>query len=373
MDHVSSSLVSPYRMLQAPFLFEPAAWQRDNILPSKIPSYKLSLGRFPTPIHEFKVPGLEACQVWIKRDDLTSCDLSGNKVRKLEFLLADALQGGYDSVITIGGLQSNHARATAVASRQLGLEPHLILRTTNTPEEIDLTGNLLWNRMIGSKIYTVSPGSYARIGSNNLVSQLQIQLKDSGKNPYCIPVGGSNALGSFGYMETIREIISCGVDFDHIIFGCGSGGTAAGIAIGVKLAGLKSKVHAVGVCDSPQYFYDHIDQVAKELGIDYAIHGNPQEWCSIYNGQGMGYARSTEAELTFLLQVARATGIVLDPVYSGKALYYFTNEIIKSNEIKESDKILFIHTGGTFGFYDKAQQLIPLLPKDDIQKLVIRP
>lgn len=194
---------SQFRILQPLILFEAAAWQTLNFLPEKIPTHRIPLGRFPTPIHPFKVPGLEDFDIWIKRDDLTSCDMSGNKVRKLEFLMAECLLGDYDSVITIGGLQSNHARATAVASKQLGLQPHLVLRTTAAVEDIDITGNLLWNRMVGSKIYTVSPGTYARIGSNTLVERLSDQLKSTGAKPYGIPVGGSNALGNqiivYGY------------------------------------------------------------------------------------------------------------------------------------------------------------------------------
>jgi len=186
--------------------FEPATWQKEFIPHALIPSHRLPLGRFPTPIHPFVIPELDGYDLWIKRDDLSSCDLSGNKVRKLEFLMAECLERDCDSVVTIGGIQSNHARATAVASRLLGLEPHLILRTSKPVNDIDVTGNLLWNRMVGSKIYTVSPGTYARKGSDHLVKQLAQQLQDTGKNPYCIPVGGSNTLGKYILQEHATTI-----------------------------------------------------------------------------------------------------------------------------------------------------------------------
>eukprot|EP01035_Chromulina_nebulosa_P021294 gene21294-27590_t len=368
MSSHSSTILSSYSS------FQPSAWQIDNIATNSIPKYKLNLGRFPTPIHSFNTIDISdyGLNMWIKRDDLSSFDLSGNKVRKLEFLLADAIEKGHDSVITIGGLQSNHARATAVAARQLSLQPHLILRTQLPIEDVDITGNLLFNRMVGSKIYTVTPSAYAQVGSDNLVHQLSQQLIEQGSNPYSIPVGGSNTLGSFGYMETIKEIISFSdIQFDHIVFGCGSGGTAAGISIGAKLSGLGANIHAIGVCDSPKYFYDHIRSVAVELEIDFSKFGEPEEWCKIYNGQGLGYAKSSTDELEYLMNISKSTGVILDPVYSGKALYYFMKNIITDREIfLPGQKILFIHTGGTVGFYDKADQLLPLLNNDNnIQKL----
>jgi D-cysteine desulfhydrase len=130
--------------------YNPPSWITDNLKTAIIPKTRIRLFNGPTPIHAFKIPGIEQSELscFIKRDDLTSFDMSGNKVRKLEFLMADALsaQESYDSVITIGGLQSNHARATAVASRQLGLDPYLILRTKEQTDDINIVGNLLFNR-----------------------------------------------------------------------------------------------------------------------------------------------------------------------------------------------------------------------------------
>lgn len=248
-------LRSSYSLLQLGS-YAAAEWQVAAIEgEGMVPKNRVSLGRFPTPVHDFNINAVSkintSIKLSIKRDDCSSSDLSGNKVRKLEFLLGQALSNSSDSVITAGGLQSNHARATAVAGRLLGLQPHLILRTTLSVQDIGLTGNLLWNRMVGSKIYTIHPSQYARIGSDKLIDLLQKKLADAGGRPYSIPVGGSNSLGSFGYMEAIKEIIAYEAateeHFDHIVFSCGSGGTAAGLAIGGVLSGLTERTTIHGV------------------------------------------------------------------------------------------------------------------------------
>ena len=251
----SVAVVQPSQSLLNRVPYNPAPWIATHI--RALPSHKINLGRLPTPSHPISIPGLEESGLicTIKRDDLSSFDMSGNKVRKLEFLLSD--YADYDSVITIGGIQSNHARSTAVASRQLGLDPFLILRAQDTVEVVQqsITGNLLLDRMMGADIRLVSPGTYARIGSAGLTDQLCKQLRNEGRNPLVIPVGGSNALGAFGYLEAVQEIqrqFSCEgegkIPFDHIVFACGSGGTAAGLTLGCKLSGISATclLHAVG-------------------------------------------------------------------------------------------------------------------------------
>jgi len=229
------------------------------------------------------------------------------------------------------------------------------------------------SRYLGSTIHTVSAGTYARLGSAELTRQLEERLISSGQIPYVIPVGGSNAVGAWGYLELVQELIDQIREyninnFDHIIFACGSGGTATGIALGIRLTGIKTKVHAVGVCDSPDYFYEHIDQVAAELGVDFEKYGNSREWCTVYPGQGIGYARSTEDELSYMLSVSKTSGIIVDPVYSGKALYYFSKEINQSS-FNPDDRILFLHTGGILGMYDKVSQLETCLDPQNVQKM----
>ncbi|KAJ1393421.1 tryptophan synthase beta subunit-like PLP-dependent enzyme [Ochromonadaceae sp. CCMP2298] len=295
-------------------LYQPPLWlTASTIMPELIPRERVQLGRFPTPVHAFSIPGTEHLDLdfYIKRDDLSSFDLSGNKVRKLEFLLAEATNHDCDCVITVGGVQSNHCRATAVAARQLGLDPFLILRKplnkdASEPEpDLGLTGNLLFDRLVGADVRLVSPSAYAMIGSDALCAQLEGQLRAEGRRPYVIPVGGSNKLGAFGYLQFVQELLETGGEeggegavapgapYDHIVFGCGSGGTAAGIAIGVLLSPLhgRTMVHAVGVCDSPDVFYEHVRDVAVELGLDPALLGDVRSWLKVYEGQGVGYAK----------------------------------------------------------------------------------
>jgi len=379
------------------------SWISSYIPESKIPHHRIHLGQLPTPLHPLKLHGIinsavidndnnntplslmNQYECWMKRDDMSSFDLTGNKIRKLEFLLADAIEKGHESVITIGGLQSNHARATAVAAAQLGLKAHLILRTPLTSiEEIDLTGNLLFNRLTNASIYTVSPGTYAQFGSISLTNQLAQQLVDASLGePYIIPVGGSNELGLYGYIDCVSEILSSGISFDHVVFACGSGGTAMGLSLGFRLAQLHQpslkvpKVHAVNVCDRPEYFYHHMEEISAKLGLDLAIIGHPREWLNIYPGVGVGYAKSTEEELKFIYEFGSRTGVVLDPVYGGKALYYFVTNVLHpvginfNSDIKKRSKILFIHTGGTFGLYEKQRQLLPLLDPHQVTKMKV--
>ncbi len=153
-------------------------------------------------------------------------------------------------MVTIGGVQSNHARATAVAARMLGLDAHLLLRTSSALVDADpgLVGNLLPSRMAGAYVHLVSREEYGRVGSAALVESLGARLRAAGKRPYLIPVGGSNALGSWGYLECCAELATCGSSFDHVALACGSGGTAAGVALGVRLSGTHhTQVTAYGV------------------------------------------------------------------------------------------------------------------------------
>ncbi|KXZ56568.1 hypothetical protein GPECTOR_1g51 [Gonium pectorale] len=296
--------------------------------------------------------------------------MSGNKVRKLEFLMAEAVAGGHDCVITAGGIQSNHARATAVAARYLGLEPHLILRTSRQAVDSDpgLVGNLLVERMAGATLHMITKEEYGKVGSPALLEQLRQQLVSEGRKPYVIPVGGSNSLGVWGYVQAIDEIATQSQQFGgitDIAMACGSGGTTAGLALGSYLSPLKARVHAYGVCDTPDYFYDYIDGLLEGLGV---APGGPllggadaRSLLRAVQARGAGYAISTEEELRTAQAVSAATGVVLDPVYSGKAVHALLREINESPDEWRGRTVLFVHTGGLLGMYDKLDQLDPLL------------
>jgi D-cysteine desulfhydrase family pyridoxal phosphate-dependent enzyme len=316
----------------------------------------------PTPVHRWRVPGVPAdVELWIKRDDLTGMELSGNKVRKLELLLADALASGCDCIVTIGGVQSNHARATAVAARLLGLDAHLILRTSASLADADpgMTGNLLLGRCVGAQLHMVSAQEYARVGSGALVAGLGAQLRAAGRKPYLIPVGGSNALGSWGYLEMVRELQASGKEFDHIVLACGSGGTAAGTALGVRLAGMRTAVTAFGVCDDPGYFYEHVDELFRDMGAGDALAA--RDCVRVVQARGAGYAVSRPEELATIAAMALATGVLLDPVYAGKALHALLQEMRAAPAEWAGQRVLFVQTGGLLGAFDKSAELAAAL------------
>lgn len=390
---ISVMIPGSVRSLKLPsrsYPYNPPKWCNDVL--KGAPSHgRLRLANLYTPLYQlplhsplFKLMRELDISFFIKRDDCSSgVELGGNKVRKLEFLLADALAKGYDSVITIGGEQSNHCRATAAAARMVGLEPHLILRSQRADEDLGTIGNLLMDRMVGSSIYTCTPGEYGRFGSNELIARVARHLESMGKKPYCIPVGGSNGLGTWGYINGVDELLQQwdelnadegqGDDeqhsLDHVVFACGSGGTATGIALGLALAhadgsrGAAPKVHAVGVCDDPDYFYSFVSTIAGEMGIalpapyGLTIEEYVRQKMIVHQGKGLGYARSTPEELAFVQSFARETGIVLDPVYSGKALYNLFSLVEKDPETFRGQTILFWHTGGALGLYDKTDDL----------------
>ncbi|XP_074582842.1 D-cysteine desulfhydrase 1, mitochondrial [Curcuma longa] len=343
--------------------YDPPSWA-SHLQP--LPSHTFSLGHLPTPIHRWNLPHLsDGVEVWIKRDDLSGMQLSGNKVRKLEFLMADAIKNGADCVITVGGIQSNHCRATAVAARYLNLGCYLILRTSKALVEKDpgLVGNLLVERLVGAHIDLVSKEEYAEIGSVTLADLLKKKLMKEGRNPYVIPVGGSNSLGTWGYIEAISEIerqiqSNCGVpQFDDIVVACGSGGTIAGLSLGSKLSNLKAKVHAFSVCDDPNYFYNFVQGLIDGLGAGSDVH----DLVEIQDAKGLGYAMSTAEELKFVKDIAATTGVVLDPVYSGKAAYGMLKDMASNPAKWANRKVLFIHTGGLLGLYDKVEEMTSLV------------
>lgn len=366
--------MGPCRLLLETVPFVPPAWSRSLLSP---PEASVCLGMLPTPVHAFRPPclvaaGLGACT--IKRDDMSGCELGGNKVRKLELLLADALAEGADTVVTAGGIQSNHARATAVAARLVGLDAALILRVSDrlVSEPVGFAGNLLFGRLAGATVRTVSKREYAAHGSAALLRMQADALLAAGRRPYVIPVGGSNALGTWGYLAAVEELRQQLGDQpapDHIVVACGSGGTACGIALGVRLAGLPSRVHAICVCDSPTYFYEHIAHTAAQLGCALG-DGGVEGLLTVHQGKGLGYALSTEAELRTIAETAASTGVTLDSTYSGKALHAFAQLAAADPDTFAGRSVLFWHTGGALGMAGGLDAFEPLMPEGQVARLL---
>ncbi|MDB4933959.1 MAG: putative pyridoxal phosphate-dependent deaminase [Labilithrix sp.] len=339
----------------------------------------------PTPI--VRIPALDdivGTSVWIKRDDATSGAESGNKIRKLEFLLADAKARGARVVVTCGGLQSNHARATALTCAQIGLRSILLLRVPD-PERaraapLALEGNVLLDRLAGAEIRFVSPAEYRERGA--MLEQARADSEDRGVRAYVVPEGGSNGLGSLGYVEAMREVrgqmelglAGDGAPFDIVAHACGSGGTAAGVALGAARFGVARTTWAFAVCDDRAYFTKTIARIAveargfvpdlPELAFVEPSEGAPrgaegQLAARVVvddRAKGPAYGSMSDEQKRFLVRVARATGLVLDPVYTGKAMFGLA-QAVDRGEVPRDGRVLFLHTGGLPGLLAQGEDL----------------
>lgn len=315
---------------------------------------RLRLAQTPTPIEFLPrlTQHLGGPEIWVKRDDLTGSVLGGNKIRKLEFALADALRQKCDVIITAGGIQSNHCRATALSCARLGLECHLVLRGH---QEGPADGNLLLDKLAGATISHFPREEYST-RQPEIVEELVQKYAAEGKKAYWIPVGASNAIGSWGYMKAWDEIAQqssrTGVEFHHILSAVGSGGTTAGLIAGRALAGGGPKIWGVNVCDDADYFKRDIGVILDALKKDFALPLTKQNApINIIDGYvGEGYAIAYPEELDTIRLAARLEGLVLDPVYTGKAFHGLVQEIA-GGRFRKKDRILFIHTGGQFGLF----------------------
>ena len=315
----------------------------------------LSLAQLPTPIEKLETltRSLEGPQIFIKRDDYTGIGLTGNKVRKLEFLFAAAQDEGCDHVITCGGYQSNHARATAAAAARLGLRCHLVLRNgTSAP----LEGNLFLSRLLGAEIDYVTPEQYMNI--DDIMNGVALDIKTKGGKAYIIPEGGSNELGALGYVKAAEEIVSqlkeMNLKIDHVVVAVGSAGTYAGLLLGKYLFDLPGKIHGINVCDNEAYFISRTRKILEsasqrfELGLEVP----PAEIRIIDGYVGKGYGLSSQNEIDLIKEMAATEGIILDPVYTGKAMLGLTDQVRKKI-FRKGENVLFIHTGGVFGLFPK--------------------
>jgi len=337
----------------------------DTSLPTGLPSLptkKRLIPTLPTPleplVHLSRALDLD---VMVKRDDLTGSHLGGNKIRKLEYLLQAAIDADATHVVTCGGVQSNHARATALAARQLGLQPILLLRTA-TGLASDLpsppTGNVLLDRIAGARIVTCSPSDY-RERRGALMEDLAREVEADHGRAYIVPEGGSSALGALGYAECAWEIATqCRYSLpDTVIVATGSGGTVAGLAMGFEALGLSTGVTGVAVCDDGAYFRAIVDRLGDEMAKSYRMRPlSPGRYDILEGFQGRGYGLSTPDELRFLVDVAQHDGLVLDPVYTNKALLALAT-VAKRSRDAFGRRVIFVHTGGIFGLFPQAEAL----------------
>ncbi len=319
---------------------------------------KVSLGFFPTPIEKLTnfSNKLGGPQISIKRDDLTGLALGGNKTRKLEYILADALNQGADTIVTAGATQSNHCRQTAAAAAKLQLACHLVL---GGEEPTNVNGNLLLDKIYGCQIHWA--GQH-RKGED--IEGIVERLKSAGKNPYVVPYGGSNEIGAFAFAEAMKELQLQTTDqepYTHIVFASSSGGTQAGLILGNKITDANCQIVGINIdkdeinqCALDEQILRLVKNTAKYIGID--GHFTEKDVILNSNYVGAGYGVVGELESEAITMLARQESILLDPVYTGRAMGGLIH-MVRSGEINANDNVLFWHTGGTPALFAYANEL----------------
>lgn len=320
---------------------------------------KFDLGFFPTPLHQLKnfSKQFPDYQIYIKRDDQTGLASGGNKTRKLEYLIQKALNEKCDTVITAGAQQSNHCRQTVAACAIAGLECHLLLGGEE-PEEYN--GNLLLSHLLGAKIHFTGDN---RKGED--IENLRSELESNHKKVAVVPYGGSNLVGSLGYVTAVKELKEQlkeqNMEIDHIFFASSSGATQAGLMIGMDLFDVRAELVPINIDKAEtegfleQIILDLIDESKQyfQLKKEYTLTDIPLN--REYDKAGYGNLTRNEKEAIKLL--AQTEGILLDPVYTGRAFYGMLN-YLKTTKIKLGSNILFWHTGGLPANFIYGKELI---------------
>ncbi len=320
------------------------------------PPPRIALAHTPTPIHRpRRLAEAMGIDLHVKRDDMTAGPEAGNKIRKLEYLLAAAQHEGADTLVTCGGIQSNHARATALLGASLGLRSILLLRTTDPDLDASrapLEGNVLLDRLVGAEIRLITPETYRRRAE--AMAEVAAEVRAAGGRPYVIPEGGSNGLGSLGYVRAMEEVrrqldlgLAGGEPFDAIVHACGSGGTAAGVALGAARYEVAPEVRAMAVCDDAPTFERTILRIMEEArALDPSL-GASAGLIVDDRAKGPAYAVSTPEQRRLILAAARLSGLIFDPVYTGKAFAGLW-DLVSQGDLA-GKRILFLHTGGLPG------------------------
>ncbi len=321
---------------------------------------RIRLGHMPTPLEPLENLSRHLAgpnggpKIWIKRDDCTGLSTGGNKTRKLEYLMADALAQGADTVITQGAVQSNHARQTAAAAAKLGLTCHILLeeRISHSHPAYTTSGNVLLDLLHGATIARFPGGTDMQAEMEKLAADLRGQ----GRKPYVIPGGGSNAVGALGYVNAALELVAqaaeMGLRIDHVIHATGSTGTQAGLVTG--LVALNSSIPVLGISVRAQKEQQEAnvlslaEKVAAHLGLPGIVKAEHVAANSDYVGQGYGIP--TEAMISALKLVAEKEGILLDPVYSGKGMAGLI-DLVHRGRFGKDENVVFIHTGGSVGLF----------------------
>lgn len=317
---------------------------------------RVRLTHLPTPIEKLERLSrfLRGPTLYVKRDDQTGLATGGNKARKLEFLLAEALAQGCNDVVTLGGPQSNHVRQTAAAAARLGLGCSLVLRGHPPTQRL---GNLLLDELFGATIHW--SGDRTR---DEVAAEVMAALRRDGSRPYLIPVGGSNGLGALGYTLAMEEVLDQlaaeKLEIDAIVFASSSAGTQAGMALGAALRGWRGRLLGVAIDSPAAELGARVTAIALEAAERLGVTVTPEQLRVEANSEflGGGYSVVGELEREAIRTVARTEGLLLDPVYTGRAMGGLI-KLIRRVEFAKGQKVLFWHTGGTAALSAFADRL----------------
>lgn len=316
---------------------------------------RLNFAHLPTPIEE--LPRLSAVlggpRLLVKRDDQTGLAFGGNKTRKLEFLVAEARDQGTDMLISAGAMQSNHCRQTAAAAAKFGFKCILVL-TGQKPEQA--SANFLLDGLFGAQIVTVAD----RADRDRILQETFDKAVADGDKPYLVPYGGSSPIGALGYAFAMEEFMKQRVNADWMIFGTSSGGTHAGLMLGQRVFGFKGKVLGISIDESEEWLKEHISKLASDASekLGQRIEFTPAEVLANADYCRAGYGVLTDAEREAVKLFARNEGLLLDPVYTGRAAAGLI-DLIHKGFFKKNETVLFWHTGGQPAlFADKYANLV---------------
>lgn len=318
---------------------------------------RVSLGYFPTPLDA--LPRLSETlggpHLFVKRDDMTGLATGGNKTRKLEYLIADALEQEADTVITCGAAQSNHARQTAAAAARCGLRCLLVLGPMAPPET---TGNLLIDDLVGARIRWAGDRDRSVV-----MEEVAAEERAAGRTPYIVPYGGSNAIGASAYVdafeEVTRQLLERDLRMDHVVFASSSGGTQAGMVTGARAVNFRGRVLGISVDEDAETLRRTVLELTEEikghLDLRFDIDPDTVRVNDEYLGEGYGIMGNAEREAIRL--VAETEGLLLDPVYTGRAMAGLM-DLIEKGAFSPEENVLFWHTGGTAGLFAYAEELL---------------
>jgi L-cysteate sulfo-lyase len=325
---------------------------------------RLRLGHLPTPLEPMENLSrtLGGANLWIKRDDCTGLATGGNKTRKLEFLMAEAVAQGADTVVTQGATQSNHVRQTAAAACRLGMRCELILedRTGFTEHDYRSSGNVMLDRLFGARMREVAGGS----DMSAELEKVAAEVRAAGGKPYVIPGGGSNVTGALGYVNCALELVSQandrGLKIDWVVHATGSTGTQAGLVAGLEAMRSGIPVLGIGVRAPRATQEENVFRLAEQVAAAVGARGAVGRERVVANCDyvGPGYGLPTPGMIDAVRAFARLESVLLDPVYTGKAADGLI-DLVRKGFFRKGENVVFLHTGGAVGLFGYEHVFAP--------------